>query len=244
MQTQYSALGSWFEYLNKDCGYLQWSQYLINSLKSLNAGIKGVDIGCGNGYFTRALYKAGYDVCGVDISPQMLSVAKQKAVKEGVPCEFLLGDITKLKLNGKVDFAVAINDCINYVPQAKLKSAFARIYSLLNYGGAFLFDISSENKIRNIIGENLFGEDGDDISYLWFNKQTDDGVIMDLTFFVKDDDGRYTRYDEQHRQYAHSENLIVTTLQECGFYVAKTEGHLGGDKTERINFVAIKRRES
>jgi ubiquinone/menaquinone biosynthesis C-methylase UbiE len=240
MQTQYSALGSWFEYLNDDCDYLQWSQYLINELKAQNAGPLGADIGCGNGYFTRALYKAGYSVIGIDISPQMLSVARQKAAKEGVRCEFLEGDITKLKLNAKINFAVAVNDCINYVPKDKIKTAFSKVYNSLKKGGVFIFDISSENKLRNIIGENLFGEDREDISYLWFNKQTADGVIMDLTFFVKQKDGSYARYDERHIQYAHSESDIISSLNEVGFTKVTSEGHLGGSKDVRINFIAVK----
>lgn len=240
MQQSYSALGGWFEYLNRDCGYEEWSQYLIERLKSLNAGLKGVDIGCGNGYFTRALYKAGYDVCGVDISPQMLSVARQKAAREGVRSEFFLGDITKLKLNGKVDFAVAVNDCLNYVPPQKLKTAFTRVYSALNRGGAFLFDVSSEYKIRNIIGENVFCEDGEDISYIWFNRQTEDGVVMELTFFARGADGRYDRFEERHVQYAHGEDSIIAALKAAGFSRISTEGHLGGDKRERINFTAVK----
>ncbi len=240
MQNSYTALGSRFEYLNKDCDYVKWSQYLIDKLKILNVGLRGVDIGCGNGYFTRALYKAGYDVCGIDLSPQALSVAKTLAAKEGVRSEFLLGDITKLKLNGKVDFAVSVNDCVNYVAPNKLKNAFAKVYSCLNRGGIFHFDVSSEYKIRNIIGENLFAEDGEDITYLWFNKQTEDGVIMDLTLFVPDGEGKYVRYDERHRQYAHSEDAVKDALYNAGFYRVLTEGHLGGDKTERINFTAFK----
>lgn len=241
MKESYSALGGWFEYLNKDCGYEKWSQYLIDRLKSLGAGPKGVDIGCGNGYFTRALYKAGYDVSGIDISPQMLSVARQKAAAEGVRSEFLLGDITKLKLNGRVDFAVAINDCINYVPPEKLKSAFSKVYSALNRGGVFLFDISSEYKIRNIIGENVFCEDGEDISYIWFNRQTESGVVMELTFFIKRKDGRYEREEERHVQYAHGEQSVISALQAAGFSEISSEGHLGGDKRERINFTAVKK---
>lgn len=240
MKESYSALGGWFEYLNKDCGYEQWSQYLIERLKALNVGLKGVDIGCGNGYFTRALYKAGYDVYGVDISPQMLSVAKQKAAAEGVRSEFLLGDITKLKLNGKVDFAIAVNDCLNYVHPQKLKSAFGKVYSALNRGGAFLFDISSEYKLRNIIGENVFCEDGEDISYIWFNTQTDTGVIMELTFFIRGRDGRYERVEETHEQFAHSEDGVISALKDAGFAKIFCEGHLGGDKRERINFTAVK----
>lgn len=240
MQNAYSAIGSWFEYLNGDCDYVTWSQYLISRLGALNVGLKGVDIGCGNGYFTRALYKAGYDVFGVDISPQMLSVARQKAAAEGVRSEFLLGDITKLKLNGRVDFAVAVNDCVNYVPKDRLASAFSKVYSALNRGGAFLFDISSEYKIRSVLGENMFGEDGESISYMWFNKQTPDGVIMDLTVFVKAADGRYEKYEEQHRQYAHSEDEVTAALKAAGFTGVSAEGHLGGEKTQRINFTAIK----
>lgn len=242
MNESYSALGSWFEYLNKDCDYISWSQYLIKELSSIKQGAKGVDIGCGNGYFTRALYKAGYDVAGIDISPSMLSVAKTKAAAEGVRCEFLLGDITKLKLTGKVDFAVAVNDCLNYVAGDKLKSAFARVYAALNRGGIFHFDISSSNKLRNIIGDNMFGEDGEDISYMWFNTRTSDGVIMDLTFFVKGKDGRYQRFDERHIQYAHEENDILRLLGEVGFEDVRSSGHLGkADKSRRINFTAVKR---
>ena len=100
----YSALGGVFEYLNDDCGYEQWSQYLIDTLKNLGAGVQGVDIGCGNGYFTRALIRAGYRTLGVDVSPEMLNRAQEISFKEGVRTEFLLGDITKLTINGKVDF--------------------------------------------------------------------------------------------------------------------------------------------
>ncbi|MDE6868005.1 MAG: class I SAM-dependent methyltransferase, partial [Clostridia bacterium] len=122
MANSYSALGRWFEYLNEDCGYEQWSQYLIERLKKLGAGPRGADIGCGNGYFTRALIKAGYSAVGVDISPQMLDKAQELSLKEGVRAEFLLGDITKLKLNFKADFAVAVDDCINYVSKDRLKT--------------------------------------------------------------------------------------------------------------------------
>lgn len=241
MADSYAALGAWFEYLNADCDYLTWSQYLLNKIKKAGDFQSGLDIGCGNGYFTRALNKAGYRVDGVDISPAMLSVAKQKAAKEGVRCEFLVGDITKLKVCAKVDFCTAVNDCINYVPKDKLKSAFTRIYAATNANGAFFFDISSENKLRNVLGENLFGEDGDGITYLWFNSQTDDGVIMDLTFFVKGKNGLYERFDERHVQYAHTEREITDALCSAGFARVEAEGHLGGDKSERIQFAAFKR---
>ncbi len=236
MVNSYSALGRWFEYLNDDCGYEQWSQYLINALKNRGAGACGVDIGCGNGYFTRALVKAGYRVTGVDISPQMLDTAQRIALKEGVRAEFLLGDITKLKLNAKIDFAVAVNDCINYVPQNKLKSAFSHVRSCLKKGGLFIFDVSSAYKLRNVIGNELFAEERDGISYIWFNKLSENYVTMDLTVFERTDGGLYSRSEERHVQYIHEEDCVRTALEEAGFSV-ETQGHLGKEKKERINFI-------
>ncbi len=239
MEHSYSALGRWFEYLNDDCGYEQWSQYLISKLKPFGAGSRGIDIGCGNGYFTRALTKAGYSMLGIDVSPEMLTRAQELSLKEGAKAEFLLGDITKLKVNAKADFAVAVNDCLNYVPAQKLKAAFSHVRTCLKKGGAFIFDISSPHKLRNIIGDNLFAEDRDDVSYIWFNSLSGDSVIMDLTFFEKNSDGKYTRADERHVQYIHEEETIISELTAAGFSVT-TEGHLGKEKLERINFICTR----
>lgn len=239
MENSYSALGRWFEYLNKDCGYEQWSQYLIELLKNRAAGVCGLDIGCGNGYFTRALIKAGYSVTGVDISPQMLDKAQQLALKEGVRAEFLLGDITKLKVTAKKDFCIAVNDCLNYVPQSKLKAAFSHVAGCLKRGGIFIFDISSSEKLRTVIGNNLFAEDGEDVSYMWFNSLMGDSVTMDLTFFERLENGDYARSDERHVQYIHEEEEILRSLREAGFD-AISEGHLGKEKRERINFICTR----
>lgn len=235
----YSALGGVFEYLNGDCGYEQWSQYLIDRLSALGAGARGVDIGCGNGYFTRALCRAGYDVTGVDISPQMLSKAVEFALREGIRTEFLLGDITTLKLNFKSDFIIAVNDCLNYVKPEKLPQAFKRVYSNLKKGGIFIFDISTPLKLRDVLGNNVFAEDGNDITYLWFNSLKENRVDMDITVFTRRPDGAYERADERQTQYIHGVTEVKGLLEAAGFAV-RTEGHLGGSAEHRINYICRK----
>ena len=240
MDRSYSALGGKFEYLNSDCDYEKWSQYLIRTLNGLNAGACGADVGCGNGYFTRALYKSGKDVCGVDISPEMLTKARELASSEGVRAEFLLGDITKLKLIKKVDFIVAINDCLNYVPPEKLAAAFSRVRANLKKGGAFVFDVSSEYKLKNVLADNLFAEDLDEITYLWFNKLDGEKVVMDITVFTPAGGGLFKRQDERHIQYVHRTEGVKAALASCGFEVLRIEGHMGEelkDDSLRINFI-------
>ena len=236
MENSYSVLGRWFEKLNADCDYDEWSQYLIKRLKDFGAGEKGVDIGCGNGYFTRALIKAGYSVKGIDVSPECLDTAQRLALKEGIRTEFLLGDITELELSSKCDFAVAINDCLNYVPKDKLLKTFKNVRKCLKAGGVFIFDISSCYKLREILGNNLFAEDDENLTYIWFNTLYPDRVEMDLTFFEKKSNGLFERFDESQTKYIHEEEDIIKALRAAGFEVT-TEGHLGKDKKERINFI-------
>jgi SAM-dependent methyltransferase len=245
MGEQYSALGSYFEYLNKDCDYEKWSQYIIQKLALLHVGNTGLDIGCGNGTFTRALYKAGYAISGVDISPAMLTKARELATKNGVRTEFLQGDITKLKVSAKVDFAIAVNDCLNYVAPEKIPAAFAHVAGCLKKGGAFLFDVSSDYKLKNVLGNNLFAEDRDELTYLWFNTLQQNCVEMDLTFFIPQKDGTYRRADEHHVQYIHTQEFLTEKLSEAGFEVLATEGHLGADILAeeaplRYNFICRK----
>ena len=239
----YSHLAKWFEYLNDDCDYENWSQYLILKLKQYPLSV-GLDVGCGGGWFTRAFQKCGYQMTGVDISEQMLDFAQETAMKAGLRSEYILADITKQKFPKRYDFVTAINDCINYVPKNKINLAFKNIGGALKKGGIFLFDISSERKILEKVANNVSVDDRDDITYMSFNKQEIDGVTMDVTLFVKDKDGRFERLDERHRQYIYTEEEIITALQANGFTVLQVEGHLGEDKrtSDRLCFTARRER--
>ena len=235
----YVNLAKWFEYLNDDCGYENWSQYLIMKLKKYPVS-DGLDIGCGGGWFTRAFVKAGYKTTGLDSSAEMLDFAQETAVKEGVRGEYILGDISKIKLPKRFDFATAINDCINYIPKNKLNAAFKNVAGALKKGGIFLFDISSERKFREKIANTVCADDREEITYLSFNKMENESVVMDVTLFVKRKDGTFDRLDETHTQYIYKEREIVEALENNGFAVLEIEGHLGEEKTQsdRICFTA------
>ena len=237
----YANLAKWFEYLNDDCGYENWSQYLIEKLSRFPLG-SGLDVGCGGGWFTRAFTKAGYTMTGLDISPQMLDFAQEAALKAGLRGEYLLGDITKFHSPKKFDFVTAINDCANYIPKNKLDAAFRNVKNALSKNGVVLFDISSPRKFREKIANTVSVDDRDDVTYFSFNKAEEDGVTMEVTLFSRRPDGAYERQDEIHRQYIYTEEEIVAALERNGFTLLETEGHLGEakDGSDRIVFLAQK----
>ena len=240
-QSAYTNLAKWFEYLNDDCDYENWSQSLTAKLSAFPLET-GNDIGCGGGWFTRAFQKAGYKMTGLDKSVEMLAYAQQAALQAGVRSEYVLGDIAAVKLPKRFDFATAINDCINYIPKNKLDSAFKNVAGALKKGGIFLFDISSPRKFEEKIANTVSVDDRADVTYLAFNRVEADVATLDVTLFIKEQNGSYTRLDETHTQYVYTAEEIADALQRNGFTLLETAGHLGEDiKTaDRISFLAQK----
>jgi SAM-dependent methyltransferase len=65
-----------------------WSDLLLPLMPSAPAAV--VDLGCGTGSLSVLLARAGYAVCGVDLSRGMLAVAREKAA--GLEVDFREGD--------------------------------------------------------------------------------------------------------------------------------------------------------
>lgn len=240
----YASLAEWFEYLNADCDYEKWSQYLYERLCGLgiSAG-RGLDIGCGSGAFTRRLARKGFAMTGYDISAGMLAKAEALSAKEGVFPQYVLADARKVHvLGGRADFAVCVNDCLNYIPAPDISSFFKRMAACLRKGGALLFDVSSPYKLREIIGNNTFCEDRDELAYLWFNTLFEDRVEMEITLFVRGADARFSREEERHVQYIHEATFLRSAAESAGFTVHGIEGAFG-DKSDRtrLNFICTRR---
>lgn len=238
MNEAYEYLADWFEILNDDCDYPKWSQYFIEKFGALGAGKRGLELGCGSGAFSRALARAGYSMTGADLSAPMLTKAAALAREQGLAIEYRLQDAVTLKSGEKFDFILSPNDCYNYVPPHKLQTAFAHAANCLKKGGLFWFDISSEHKLRAKVANNMFADDREEVTYLSFNTLQDDRVKMDVTLFIREQDGRYARRDETHTQYIHTEERVTQLLCER-FEVLAAEGHLGEDKrgSDRLNFI-------
>lgn len=238
----YQTLAEWFEYLNDDCDYQKWSQYFIRGLNEYHSGKKGLEIGCGSGYFCRALAKEGYLMTGLDLSQAMIAKAQVLSREEGLNIPFVLMDALKLKTPDKYDFAIAPNDCYNYIPHAKLSSAFKKVAACLKLGGLFWLDISSEYKLTKKIANNIFADDREEVTYLSFNSLYEDRVEMDVTLFARQEDGRFVRFDEKHVQYVHTEEAVKEALTGAGFTVLAVEGHFGEEKqgSDRLNFICRK----
>ncbi len=244
----YGAFADLYDALMDDVDYDGWADYYLRLIRGAGVEPKKLcDCACGTGSMSVRFARRGIRVTGVDLSGEMLARAQEKARRFGVQVMFVEQDMCRLTLPRPVDALVCACDGVNYLlSDDSVTRFFERAHQALRPGGALAFDISTGQKLRETLGDGLFGEDRDDVTYLWANHYDEDQrtATMDLTFFVRESDGRYRRFDETHVQKAHDPERLEALLKQCGFVQIRICGDrtfdAPGDGAQRIHISAIR----
>ncbi len=207
-----------------------------------------LDLACGTGNITIPMAKRGYDMLALDLSCEMLNIARNKAYDEDLNIMFLNQDMTEFELYGTVDAIICALDGVNYLTEkGDLDKLFALVKNYLNPGGIMIFDINSEYKLSEILGNNTFVYEDDELYYVWRNNYSPETRVCEfgLNFFVENEDGTYDRFDEFQEEMAYSIDDITTAVQGAGlvcegFYKPFTFT-TASDTDERIFFVISKK---
>lgn len=245
----YGVFSEFYDALTANVSYDTVSQVLSSLLTRYGKG-RGLllDLACGTGSVSVRMAQKGYEVIGVDLSPEMLSEAQNKAYSAGQNILFLCQDMTALDLYGTVDAAVCTLDGLCHLPDEESLSAALRKVSLfMNPGGVFLFDVNSVYKHRAVLGNNTFVYDTDDVYCVWQNTLLSDGVTvqMDLDFFEPvSDAGDYVRQSERFTERAYPRETLEAMLKKAGFTVLDVfDGYSekpAHDTSERLLFAVRK----
>lgn len=243
MRAPYKAVAQFYDRLLLDDGYEKYVNLIVDKVKCAAPVFSGADGGCGSGIVTRALKKAGANVWGFDISEEMLQKADEAATKEKLNLRFLKQNLVNFKSLEKLGFLTVINDGINYIEQKNLKATFKNVYKNLVKNGAFIFDVSTPFKLKTILGNNLYGDDCENLSYIWFNTLNENSVDIEITFFEKKGE-LYERTEETQTQYVHEIDDVIKMLEETGFIVKNVCDEDGCElkgESLRAVFTAIKK---
>ena len=245
----YGVFSEFYDALTANVSYDTVSQVLSSLLTRYGKG-RGLllDLACGTGSVSVRLAKKGYEVIGVDLSPEMLSEAQNKAYSAGQNILFLCQDMTALDLYGTVDAAVCTLDGLCHLPdEESVFAALQKVSLFMNPGGVFLFDVNSVYKHRAVLGNNTFVYDTDDVYCVWQNTLLPDGVTvqMDLDFFEPvSDEGDYVRQSERFTERAYPRETLEAMLKKAGFTVLDVfDGYSGKpahDTSERLLFAVRK----
>lgn len=242
MSSHYAKFSTVYDELMMDIPYDTYVD-LIELAAGELPGKKILDIGCGTGLLSAKLAKRGGEVTAVDLSADMLEVAKARANALQLPIEFIKQPMQQLTGHADIDVAVISIDSLNYVTEtAEVKETFKRIYASLRPGGVLLFDVHSTFKTDVIFMESPFVYDDEKIAYIW---QTEPGdapysVYSELAFFVKKETGDYERFDEVHVQRTFPIHDYIEMLTATGFQIerifADWEDEAPEEESERVFF--------
>ena len=200
----YTGFAQVYDIFMDNVPYDNWTEYLTGLLQEY--GVKDglvLELGCGTGKVTRRLALKGYDMIGIDLSDEMLEIAREKEYSEDSwteaaepegdlngrnPILYLQQDMREFELFGTVSAVVSICDSMNYITSEEdLIKVFQLVNNYLDPGGLFIFDMNTEYKYKNLLGDATIAENREECSFIWENYYDEENRMNEynMTIFVK-----------------------------------------------------------
>ncbi len=153
-----------------------------------------LDVGCGRGGFMQRMISDGVECKGVDLSAVMVAECKEA----GLDAECI--DVADVA--GKYDAIVSIFDVLNFMDKDDLVKFCDAISEKLNDDGIFIADINTLYGFSDVAEGTMSNDEEDEflvVDAAFENKE----LHTKFTLFEKDEDGRYTKYQDTIVQYFH-----------------------------------------
>ena len=208
-----------YDKLTFDIDYEKYSEVIKKELKKLAIKPKSIlELGIGSGNMTKYFYNSSINYTGVDLSKDMLDICAHKFHSISLINE----DLCQLQLTENYDFIFSTLDTINYIIDSeKLQNLFSNINE--NCKGVFMFDVNTPYKLIEVMGNNHFVYEYEDIFYTWVNQYYEEDNLIDfyIDFFVKNQDNSYRRIRETQTEKVYSLGTLRFMLYNSGFNTVK-----------------------
>ncbi len=239
MDTQYTILPQYYDALNDGADYIGYADFISKRLKDNS---KILDLACGTGNMSILLSKAGHRLTCLDISQDMLSVARKKSDDEKLDIFFVCQNMTNFSFTERFDAIICCFDSVNYILDKKLLDrCFSIVCEHLSVGGKFIFDINSEYKFSNIYAQNSYILENDGVFCAWENYYNPKSRMCDfyLNVFAREQNGLWSRHCEEQRERMYTERQIKQALSKAGLAITETLSF--EEPAERIYYVCEKK---
>lgn len=201
-----------------------------------------VDLGCGSGIWAAILTKEGYAAHGIDISEEMIQLARQQAPEATFEVNsYLKADIPPCNA------VTSIGESLNYLfdkdhSNEQLRQLFIRIHDALHDGGLFIFDVASPG-YADATGPHKrhFATEDWAVLVQVSEHKREEKLTRYITTFRKSKDNTYRRHEEVHRVQLLKGSHMADLLRTIGFKVRIRKGY-GSMKLSPAHSVVIARK--
>src|SRR5207249_8676091 len=115
-------------------GKLRWARRVKMLSGHLGVGMTVLELGCGTGYFTRELARSGADIVALDVSPELLEVARAICSARNVHYE--IQNAYEMSYPDAVFDSVVGSSVLHHL---EIEAALREIYRVLKPGGTIHF---------------------------------------------------------------------------------------------------------
>lgn len=254
----YTGFAKVYELFMDNIPYDEWAVYLTGLLNeyAVAPGSLLCELGCGTGSMTRRLAEAGYDMIGIDLSEEMLDVARYDHPECESDILYLNQDMREFELYGTVAAVVSLCDSMNYLTSEEdLLKVFRLVNNYLDPGGYFIFDMKTEYHYETLMGNRTIVDNREECTLIWENFYDKEQMLnqYDITIYSKAEFEEeeeeeetlpplYERMEESHVQRAYTVEKIKGLLEQAGLsFVAAYEAgtkNAPGPESDRIYFIA------
>ncbi len=216
----YARLAAVYDEIVVDPCYDEWAAYLDGLWAHDPLKVRTVlDVGCGTGLMAKALTDRGYEVVGVDASPDMLVRARQLLGPAAVLHERTLPN---LDVDGIFDAAISTFDALNYLTTDELRASLGEVATRLRPGGWLVFDLHTDAMLTFTLANPVVTGAAAGQSFA-INSVVDPAArTCDTRIEVSSIDGsggEASLFAERHRQYFHRASEVLDALVDAGYVV-------------------------
>lgn len=182
-----------------------------------------LDLGCGTGNHDLPLAARGYEVTGLDLSPDQLSIARRKARAASLSVRFVRGDMRAFRLGRTFDAAVCMFGAFGYLMRSRdAASCLRSVKDHLRPGGVFVFEFWHTPAARP--GQDWIHKSGPEYELVRLAQSRFDAkrhlVSIEFRFFVFRSRRVLDRFDETHVLRTYTVPEMQTLLRRNGFELA------------------------
>lgn len=140
MSLNFKLYSQYYNLLYKDKNYVAEVDYLADLIDQYGSqGKKIIELGSGTGKHANLLAEKGYQILGIERSPEMVDIANRS---KAINVDFKVADITNFEIDQFFDIALSLFHVISYLTNNQsLVDTFKNVHRHLNSGGLFIFDV-------------------------------------------------------------------------------------------------------
>lgn len=200
-------------------------------------GERVLDLACGTGRHSRELTRRGFEVVGVDISPELLEMAEREASEAGLAISFMQADLRELELSDEFDLVLSLNDgAVGYFEtDEENRRTFEVVARALRSGGGHLMQLPNVlHAERNLPAKSwIVGESTLELSDHHWNAE--DRYIEGSTVPIRFGEV-FERYEEiPFRQRLYTVEELSEIYESVGMRLANTFSGSGKPRRPKPN---------